>query len=62
MKKFDYIILNEDDEWLATGRSQTQKEFDQELERIKKEQFERWGEKTGIVVFKAPVMEEYTVL
>jgi len=62
MKKFDYIILNEDNEWLSTGSQQTQEQFEQDLEDVKKREFDRWGEPTEIVVFKAEKMESYTVL
>lgn len=62
MEKFDYLILSEDDEWLSTGRGKTQEELEQDIEEIKKKQFDRWGEKTGIVIYKAPIMESYTLL
>ena len=61
MEKFDYIILNEDNEWLSMGKQHTQEQFEQDLEDVKKREFDRWGEKTGIVVFKAPTMETFTV-
>ena len=31
VEKFDYIILNEDNEWLSTGHQQTQEQFEEEL-------------------------------
>jgi len=61
MKKFDYIIMNEDNEWLSTGNQQTEKELKKEIKIVQKREFDRWGEKTGIVVFKAPTMESYTL-
>ena len=62
MEKFDYIIMNEDNEWLSTGYQSTQKEFEADLKEVKQREFDRWGEPTGIVVFKAPKMENYTTL
>ena len=38
VEKFDYIILNEDNEWLSTGHQQTQEQFEEELAIIQKEQ------------------------
>ena len=61
MKKFDYIIMNEDNEWLSTGNQQTEKELKKEIKIVQKREFDRWGEETGIVVFKAPTMESYTL-
>jgi len=60
-EKFDYIILNEDNEWLSTGHQQTQEQFEEELAIIQKEQFDRWGEVLPLVVFKAPNMETQTI-
>ncbi len=60
--KFDYLILNEDNEWLSTGIGATQKEFDEDVKTIKKEQFDRWGEHLALVVFKSPVMEKITLI
>jgi len=62
MEKFDYLILNEDNEWLSTGKQATQEEFEQDLEDVRKRQFDRWGEDIGVVIFKAPVMESFTVI
>lgn len=62
MEKFDYIIMNEDNEWLSTGKGATKKEFEADLKEIKKREFDRWGESTGLVVFKASKMESYTTL
>jgi len=61
MKKFDYIILNEDNEWLSTGKGETQKQLDEEIAIVKKREFDRWGEKTAIIIFKAPIMETLTI-
>jgi hypothetical protein len=60
-EKFDYIILNEDNEWLSTGHQQTQEQFEEELAIIQKEQLDRWGEDLPLVVFKAPNMETQTI-
>lgn len=62
MEKFDYIILNEDNEWLSTGIQQTQEQLEQDIEDVQKREFERLGDMMGIIIFKAPVMETYTVL
>jgi hypothetical protein len=61
MKKFDYIILNEDNEWLSTGFQETQEQLDQEIEIVKEEQFGRWGEHLALVIFKASKMEKKTI-
>jgi hypothetical protein len=61
VEKFDYVIVNEDDEWLGYGKQETQEQFDKELSRIKEEQFDRWGEDLPLVVFKAPSMEKQTI-
>lgn len=60
-KTFDYIISNEDNEWLSSGEGETQKELDKEVKRIKKEQFDRWGEHYALVIYKAPLMEKITL-
>ena len=60
-ERFDYIILNDDNEWLSSGTQETQDQFEQELEIVKKAQFERWGEELPLIVFKAPNMEKQTI-
>lgn len=60
-EKFDYVILNEDNEWLGYGKQETQEQFDKELSRIKEEQFDRWGEYLPLVVLKAPNMEKQII-
>ena len=60
-ERFDYVIVNEDNEWLSTGKQETQEQFDKELSRIKEEQFDRWGEDLPLIVFKAPNMEKQTI-
>jgi hypothetical protein len=49
-EKFDYIILNDDNEWLSGGTQETQDQFEQELEIVKSREFDRWGAKTEIIV------------
>jgi hypothetical protein len=61
-EKFDYIILNEDNEWLSTGYQKTQEQLEEDLAIIQKEQLDRWGEDLPLVVFKAPNMETKTIL
>jgi hypothetical protein len=61
-EKFDYIILNEDNEWLSTGYQKTQEQLEEDLAIIQKEQLDRWGEDLPLVVFKAPNMETQTIL
>ena len=61
VEKFDYIILNEDNEWLSTGYQQTQEQLEGDLAIIQKEQLDRWGEDLPLVVFKAPNMETQTI-
>jgi hypothetical protein len=60
-EKFDYIILNEDNEWLSTGYQQTQEQLEEDLAIIQKEQLDRWGEDLPLVVFKAPNMEKQII-
>jgi len=60
-ERFDYIILNEDNEWLSTGYQQTQEQLEEDLAIIQKEQLDRWGEDLPLVVFKAPNMETQTI-
>jgi hypothetical protein len=61
VEKFDYIILNEDNEWLSTGYQQTQEQLEEDLAIIQKEQLDRWGEDLPLVVFKAPNMEKQII-
>lgn len=60
-ERFDYVIVNEDDEWLGYGKQETQEQFDKELSRIKEEQFDRWGEDLPLIVLKAPRMEKQII-
>ena len=55
-ERFDYIILNDDNEWLSSGTQETQDQFEQELEIVKSREFDRWGAKTEIIVYIAPSM------
>jgi len=56
MEKLDYIILDEDNNWLSTGKAETQEQLDQEIEMLK-------GQDGGrdLIVFTAPSMESYKV-
>lgn len=54
--KLDYIILDEDNNWLSTGKAETQEQLDQEIESLKAEDGGR-----DLIVFTAPVMDSYTV-
>jgi hypothetical protein len=49
--KFDYIILTEFNEWVATGKQETQKELDDEIKRLKDE-----NPDIELVIFKAETM------
>ena len=55
MKKFDYLILSEDNEWLGTGTQETEKQLQSEITRLKSEDEDR-----ELVIFKAEIMESYT--
>jgi len=59
--KFDYIILNEDNEWLSTGVNSTEKELKADIKDVQKREFDRWGEKTGIIIYKADKMEKQII-
>ncbi len=54
MKNFDYIILSEYNEWLGTGKQETQEQLQAELDRLKSEDKTR-----ELVVFKAETMESF---
>jgi len=54
MKKFDYVILTADNQWLSTGKQETQKQLEEELERVREEM----GEDVEITIFKAKNMEQ----
>jgi hypothetical protein len=60
-ERFDYVILNEDNEWLGYGKQETQGQLEQELSRIKQEQFDRWGEELPLIVFKAKTLEKQVI-
>jgi len=60
-EKFDYVIVNEDNEWLGYGQQETQEQLEQELSRIKQEQFDRWGEELPLIVFKAETLEKQVI-
>jgi hypothetical protein len=61
-ERFDYVILNEDNEWLSTGNQETQEQLEQEIAIVKKAQFDRWGEDLPLVIFKATKMEKQTII
>jgi hypothetical protein len=54
MKTFDYVILSEYNEWLSTGKKETEKQLQTELNRLKKEDNRR-----ELVVFKCNEFETY---
>lgn len=60
-ERFDYVIVNEDNEWLGYGQQETQEQLEQELSRIKQEQFDRWGEELPLIVFKAETLEKQVI-
>ena len=49
--KFDYITLTEFNEWVATGKQETQKVLDDEIKRLKDE-----NPDIELVIFKAETM------
>jgi hypothetical protein len=55
MKKFDYLILSEENEWLSTGNQETEEQLNSEIERLKSEDEER-----ELIVYKAEIMESYS--
>jgi hypothetical protein len=55
MKKFDYLILSEENEWLSTGTQETEEQLNSEIERLKSEDEER-----ELIVYKAEIMESYS--
>ena len=60
MEKFDYLILSENNEWLSTGKQETQEQLDQEIQDVKKRILEETGENINVMVFKAPSMESFS--
>lgn len=54
MKKFDYLIMSENNEWLSTGKKETEGQLQEELNRLKEEDNER-----ELVVFKTEEFESY---
>jgi hypothetical protein len=56
MEKFDYVILSENNEWLSTGKQETQKELDAEIARLKSEDPD-----VELVVVQAKSFEIYNV-
>ena len=61
-ERFDYVILNEDNEWLSTGHQETQEQLEKEIAIVKKAQFDRWGEDLPLVIFKSAKMEKQTII
>ncbi len=61
-ERFDYVILNEDNEWLSTGHQETQEQLEEEIAIVKKAQFDRWGKDLPLVIFKAAKMEKQTII
>ena len=59
MEKFDYIILDENNNWLSTGKGETKKELDDEINNLKMSDETNYGE-NKIIVFKAPIMESFS--
>ena len=62
MERFDYVILTEENTWEGTGKNATQKELDSDIAEIKS----RLGlndasEPVELIIYKAPVMESFTV-
>ena len=61
-ERFDYVILNEDNEWLSTGHQETQEQLEEEIAIVRKAQFDRWGEYLPLVIFKSAKMEKQTII
>ena len=54
-EKIDYLIMTENDEWLSTGKQQTQKQLKEELEMKKAE-----NPDVEVIVFTAKKMENFS--
>jgi len=51
-ERFDYVILTEYNEWVATGKGETEKQLKDELKRLKSEDPDR-----ELMVFKAKELQ-----
>lgn len=51
-ERFDYIIVSEHNEWLSTGKQETQKQLEDEIVRLKSEDSIR-----ELTVFKASILK-----
>jgi hypothetical protein len=51
-ERFDYVIVSELNEWLSTGKQETQKQLEDEIVRLKSEDSTR-----ELTVFKASVLK-----
>jgi len=58
-EKFDYIIVDENNNWRSTGSKQTQKELDEEIKTLKEIDLELHGLEIELVVYKT--IESFTV-
>ncbi len=51
-ERFDYVIVSELNEWLSTGKQETQKQLEDEIVRLKSEDSTR-----ELTVFKASILK-----
>jgi hypothetical protein len=51
-ERFDYVIVSELNEWLSTGKQETQRQLEDEIVRLKSEDSTR-----ELTVFKASILK-----
>jgi hypothetical protein len=58
-QKFNYVIVDENNNWRSTAQNATQSELDEEIETLKEIDAELYGFELELVVFK--YYEKFTV-
>ncbi len=61
METFDYIIVDDQNRWLSTGKNETEEQLQQEIAEVKTRLKEEDEFDTEVIVFKAKSMESYSV-
>lgn len=61
METFDYIIVDDQNRWLSTGKNETEEQLQQEIAEVKTRLKEDDEFDTELIVFKAKSMESYSV-
>lgn len=56
MKNFDYIIVTDSNEWVSTGRQETEEQLQSTIEQLKTDYPDN-----KLIIYKAEIMEEFNV-